>query len=84
MQATGVFLVRAVGLEPTLREERVFETLASTIPPRPRRGDVYERPGAMVNSDDRAFEKPSNRAGVRAWPIGRALAPFAPFCGLGP
>lgn len=29
-------LVRVVGLEPTLLAERVFETLASTIPPHPR------------------------------------------------
>jgi hypothetical protein len=28
-------LVRVVGLEPTHREVRVFETLASTIPPHP-------------------------------------------------
>lgn len=28
-------MVRAVGLEPTLREETEFESVASTIPPRP-------------------------------------------------
>lgn len=31
----GALLVRVAGLEPALREERVFETLASTIPPHP-------------------------------------------------
>lgn len=34
-QAAEGHVVRAVGLEPTLREETEFESVASTIPPRP-------------------------------------------------
>lgn len=37
-------LVRLVGLEPTLREERVFETPASTIPPQPHAAPFSLRP----------------------------------------
>lgn len=34
-------LVRAVGIEPTIREERVFETRASTCSATPAHDDVY-------------------------------------------
>lgn len=36
----GGSLVRVVGIEPTLREEKVFETFASTVPPHPQRDCV--------------------------------------------
>ncbi len=34
-------MVRVVGVEPTLLAERVFETLASTIPPHPHNSGVF-------------------------------------------
>ncbi|GEM_PF-2731581 len=34
-------MVRVVGVEPTLLAERVFETLASTIPPHPHNWRVF-------------------------------------------
>lgn len=50
--SSGRDLVRLVGLEPTLREERVFETPASTIPPQPHAGTRLSRPSAAVNRRD--------------------------------
>ena len=43
------FLVRVVGLEPTFREEEVFETSASTIPPHPQARNRLSRSPRPVN-----------------------------------